>query len=167
MTGRQLEEFLYRAGYAGLIVFLSATVLEHVIQPSLDPSRHQISEYANGRGGALRTAGFLGWAASLASTGRLAATSARARVLPLLLYVAGTGILVTACFPTQTSAGDLPPGEPLSTTGAIHNLGSGITTAALLAAVLASSLSCVGTRRSHVGARRCSLSSWVLTSGCS
>lgn len=47
-------------------------------------------------------------------------------------------MLLTACFATQTSAGRLPPGITLSTQGRLHDIGSGLTSIALLAAVLLS-----------------------------
>jgi hypothetical protein len=47
-------------------------------------------------------------------------------------------MLLTACFATQTSAGELPPGVKLGVSGRLHDLGSGLATLALAAAVVAS-----------------------------
>ncbi len=47
-------------------------------------------------------------------------------------------MFVTATFATETSAGKLPPGVSLTTTGRLHDIGSGVTTVALLLAALLS-----------------------------
>jgi hypothetical protein len=135
----------YRAAVGTLLLFLGIVGVEHFAVPRLDPARHMISEYANGPGGALMVVGFLAWAASLASTAFLVASDARLSrrrapqaVVAVLLAVATVGMVLTASFATQTVAGALPPGVDLSTNGRLHDLGSGITTVGVFAAIVAS-----------------------------
>lgn len=52
-----------------------------------------------------------------------------------LLAIAAAGIVVTAAFPTQTSAGVLPAGVVRSAGGRLHDLGSGVAILALAAAM--------------------------------
>jgi hypothetical protein len=54
------------------------------------------------------------------------------------LALAATGMLITAAFATQTIAGQLPPGASLTLSGRLHDIGSGLTTVALLGAALLS-----------------------------
>lgn len=129
---------------AGLIAFAAIVALQHVLEPQLAPSRHQVSEYTNESAGALMVAGFLAWAASLVSTAILVWRTRDAWRRPIggwiiasLLVVAAVGIVGTACFATQTSAGVLPPGVERTLGGRFHDLGSAAATLALaLAAVI-------------------------------
>jgi MFS family permease len=124
----------------GLLAFLIAVFLEHLLASSLDPLRHQISEYVNSSSGPLMVLGFLLWALSLLATGLLTERCWGDRLLLTLLSVAALGIVVVALFPTETSAGELPAGSSLTTGGQLHNLGSGLTSLALLAAAVISIL---------------------------
>jgi hypothetical protein len=54
------------------------------------------------------------------------------------VLVAAGGLLLAASFATQTSAGQLQPGVSLTTTGRLHDGGSGIATIALLVGVILS-----------------------------
>lgn len=135
----------YRLGIGGLVTFVGIVLLEHALQPNLNPRTHEVSEYANGDPGWLMVVGFLSWSASLAATAALAATarrSQRSAILAgdrvVLLGVAAAGMLVTACFATQTSAGKLPVGVRLGTGGRLHDLGSGVATLALVGAAVVS-----------------------------
>ena len=56
-------------------------------------------------------------------------------------------MLVTAAFHTETVAGVIPVGRTLTTSGRLHDLGSGITTLALLAAAVLSARSLSHVRR--------------------
>src|SRR5688572_25242628 len=95
----------------GLGVFVVGVVIEHLVNPGLSPSRHQVSEYVNRDAGGLMVAAFLAWAASLAATVAWAGQiQPQPRLLMVSLVVASCGLFVAACFPTQTSAGELPPG---------------------------------------------------------
>ncbi len=135
-------------GVSGILLFLALTAAEHVIRPELSPATHQISEYANGRDGALMTAAFLLWSISLACTGSLAWRVGLGRSAGVALFVAAAGIAMTAAWPTQTSAGVLRPGETLGAAGRLHDIGSGIATFALLLAAIMSLRFCeAGLRR--------------------
>jgi hypothetical protein len=134
-----------RVAIAGLIAFVAIAAAEHVLEPQLAPSRHQISEYANSDTGALMVAGLLAWGVSLFATACVVWRDRGGRpgaaghvVLAALLVVAGTGIVLTAAFATQTSAGALPPGTRMTTSGRIHDLASGAATLALLGGVVTS-----------------------------
>jgi hypothetical protein len=137
-------------GVTGVAVFVAVTVAQHAVAPQLNPGQHTISEYANARAGWLMTAAFAAWSVSLAATaalahraGRsLAATVAHRRfwwdVLMLGLAVASAGLLVTAAFKTQTSAGALPTGVTRSLGGRLHDYGSAGALLALFMGVFAS-----------------------------
>lgn len=129
---------MWLAGMAGVFAFLGITAIEHVLRPELSPATHQISEYANGQHGALMTIAFVLWAVSLACTAGLAFLMERGRPIAAVLLVAALGIAVTAAFHTQTSAGVLRPGEVLHAAGRLHDIGSGVATLALAAAMVLS-----------------------------
>ena len=131
---------LNKMAFAGLIAFLACAAAEHLLSPSLDPARHQISEYVHTQTGAVMTIGFLAWAFSLAATALVVWREWRTAVLALLLVLASLGMLLTACFATQTSAGMLPPHTTLTTTGRLHDVGSGLTSVALLLAAIFSAI---------------------------
>ncbi len=120
----------------GLALFVAIVVLEHFLQPALDPASHQISEYVHGSTGWLMTAGFLSWSLSLAATGVLVGRLDGGAPMRLTLIVAAIGMLVTACFATQTVAGRLPAGVSIHTSGRLHDIGSGATSIALVVAAL-------------------------------
>jgi Protein of unknown function (DUF998) len=132
----------------GLLVFVGAVVAEHALVPGLSPLTHEVSEYANTRYGAPMVAGFLAWALSLAATVPLTFhTPRRGRAtaaLTGLLAIASVGLLLTACFHTQTSAGHLPAGVSASTAGELHNLASGVATIAFWLAAPVSLLAIPG-----------------------
>jgi MFS family permease len=109
-------------------------VVEHVLHPSLDPTTHEVSEYVHASAGWVITLGFLAWAVSLAATGWGVAVVWRSRLLSTCLWLAAAGLVLLSACPTETSAGKLPPGQSLTITGRIHDVGSGLTTLALLAA---------------------------------
>lgn len=115
----------------GLLIFAGCLLLEHLIESSLDPAHHQISEYANASSGEVMIAGFAAWSTSLFST----AMVVQPRLLRGLLLGASLGIALTAIFATEAVAGRIPAGETLTTTGRLHDLGSGVAGIALLMAV--------------------------------
>jgi MFS family permease len=127
-----------RCAVLGVLGYLAAVIAEHAIDPSLDPATHQVSEYVHGPAGALMTAGFVAWVISLGASGMLASLRLRARWVSVALRLAAIGMLITACFGTQTIAGRLPPGVSLTWSGRLHDIGSGATTVALFAAALLS-----------------------------
>jgi Protein of unknown function (DUF998) len=122
----------------GLAAFVTVTLLQHALVPRLSPARHMISEYANAKAGALMVAGFLAWSASLLATAAIARRAAVPHRAPLalLLGLAALGLLLVACFATQTSAGALPPGVHRTLGGRLHDAGSAVATLALLASAL-------------------------------
>jgi hypothetical protein len=126
---------LHRGERSLLAVFVLIVVLEHFLEPGLSPLRHQISEYANTRADWLIEIGFVSWALSLGLTSAYVdlhlERSALRLTLSLALGLAALGLLLTAAFHTQTSAGVLPRGVHLSASGRLHDWGSGITTLAL------------------------------------
>lgn len=121
----------------GLGAFIGIVVLEHFLEPSLNPLRHQVSEYANSPTGLLMVLGFVAWAISLIATSLLAKLQWEDRLVAALLAAAALGMVIVSVFPTETSAGDLPPGTHLTTAGKLHNLGSGLTSLALFGSALA------------------------------
>jgi hypothetical protein len=125
------------------LAFVLTVGLEHLLEPSLDPLRHQVSEYANSPSGGLMVLGFVLWAASLAATAQLVKRRWRDLLLALALSLAALGIAIAAAFATETVGGELSHGAELTTTGKLHNLGSGLTSLALIAAAVI-----VGLRRS-------------------
>jgi hypothetical protein len=130
-----------RVSLCGLVAFLVLVVIEHVVNPSLDPVTHQVSEYVHTPTGAVMTFGFLAWAVSLAALALVLFRSWRVPLLPSLLAVAAAGLVLVASFGTQTVAGELPRGVSLGAGGRLHDLGSGLTTAALLAAAVVTAAS--------------------------
>jgi hypothetical protein len=123
---------------AGVLAFVTIVVVEHLVESDLDPATHEISEYVHGSAGWLMIAGFVAWSLSLVALGIAVAPIARGRPVAVAVLVAAGGLLLAAFCATQTSAGQLPPGVSLTTTGRLHDLGSGIATIALLAAVILS-----------------------------
>ncbi len=119
-----------------LVLFITLLTAEHAINSELSPGRHQISEYVHGDGGWAMTAAFVAWAVSLGATA--VGVGRWSLVAGVLISVAAVGILVTASWATQTSAGELPPGVSVTMAGRLHNLGSGVASAALLAAAIVS-----------------------------
>ena len=125
-----------------LFAFALILGLEHLLEPSLEPLRHQVSEYANSPSGALMEFGFALWAASLAATALLVERRLRDRLLTAALSLAALGIAIAAAFATETVAGELPPGTELTATGRLHDLGSGLASLALVGGAIV-----VGIRR--------------------
>jgi Protein of unknown function (DUF998) len=141
-----IEHLAILAAVCGLAMFAAIVAVECAINPALDPARHEVSEYVHARLGVLMTVGFACWATSLAATSWAVLTRTGARLVAAGLGVACAGMLVTAVFATQTSAGRLPPGETLTPIGRLHDIGSGTTTVALLFAALLSLRSLKGQR---------------------
>ncbi len=132
------RERLRVAAVGGTLLFVSILLLEHFVDSGRDPATHEISEYVHGPAPALMVLGFVAWAASLAASMLLVLRAPDGTPVALALGLAALGIGLTAIFATQTSAGRLPPGVSLDTTGRLHDIGSGIATIALLVASLLS-----------------------------
>lgn len=118
-------------------MFVICLLVEHLLS-SLDPARHEISEYVHGSAGWVMTLGFAAWAVSLAASAIYVQRSLGSRVLAALLAVASVAVVIVACFATQTSAGSLPAGIALSFAGRLHDIGSGLASVALLASAVIS-----------------------------
>ncbi len=152
-----MREKLRVTSLAGLAVLVVVVLAEHLISPGLDPSQHTISEYVNARSGWLMKIGFAAWSLSLGALAVLVVSDAQGverrwawGVLAGLLALACAGLVVTAIFPTQTSAGVLPSGVARSTEGRLHDLGSGAALLALFGAVIAST---AAVELAHIGCR--------------
>jgi len=141
------------AAHVALGTFVAGVLLEHVLVSRLSPATHQISEYANDPdAGWVMTVGFVAWSVSLGCAG-LRARSSRSKAssaVSWLLLLASAAMLLTAAFHTQTVAGVVPVGHRLTTSGRLHDLGSGITTLALLGAAIVSAFAL----REHQAFRR-------------
>ncbi len=133
-----IERLAISVSVCGVVVFAAIVAVECVINPALDPARHEVSEYVHARLGPLMIIGFMCWAASLAAASWAVLRGTGARLVAAGLGIACADMLLTAIFATQTSAGRLPPGETLTTVGRLHDIGSGTTTVALLFAALLS-----------------------------
>jgi len=129
---------LVTSAATGVLAFVTIVVVEHLVESDLDPATHEISEYVHGSAGWLMTAGFIVWSLSLVALAIAVAPFPRGRPVVIASLVAAGGLLLAACFATETSAGQLPPGVSLMTTGRLHDVGSGIATIALLAGVILS-----------------------------
>ncbi len=138
MTQTATQEKTRALALACVLGFLSIVLIEHLADSSLNPAEHEISEYVHGPAGWLMSVGFVIWAISLAAAGIYALGCAHGKPVAFALFAAAVGVLITAGFATQTSAGRLPPGVMLSTSGRLHDIGSGVTTIGLLAAALLS-----------------------------
>lgn len=122
----------------GLLGFVACLVAEHALAANLSPARHEVSEYVHTETGAVMTVGLGLWAGSLAVSAAIAWRAWHSRVLASLLALGSFGIVLADCFATQTSAGALPPATHLTTTGRLHDIGSGLASLALLTAAIAS-----------------------------
>jgi MFS family permease len=125
-------------GAVGVVTFLFCLALEHLLHLSIDPTEHEVSEYARASAGWVMTVGFLAWAISLTATGWSVRQRWQDPILTACLFLAAAGLVLVASFATETSAGTLPPGRSLTTTGVLHDLGSGLTTLSLLSAAIVS-----------------------------
>jgi Protein of unknown function (DUF998) len=132
------------AALLGLVGFVAAAVVESFLNPHLDPATHEISEYAKTPTGWVMTVGFTFWALSMMLLA-WAVVTARVRraavlVLAFLLLAAAAGVIVLSALDTQTSAGRLPVGVRLTTSGRLHDVGSGLTSIALWLAAICAAL---------------------------
>jgi len=133
---------MHRIVRLGLAAFVGLVALEHLLRPDLPPGEHFVSEYANGWTGPVQTVAFLAWAAATGACAVLAARTPRrkiARALTVLALGAATvGLVMTALWPTETVAGELPVGVQRTPGGRLHDLGTLAILAGLLVAALAS-----------------------------
>ncbi|HET6509754.1 MAG TPA: DUF998 domain-containing protein [Baekduia sp.] len=124
--------------------FVACVAVAQIAEPERGPLRHQLSELVHGNAGWVMDVGLACWAIALglAATTVLAHPARSDRAIApgvaVLVGVAAIGVVVLALFPTQTVAGELPRGVARTTSGRLHDLGSGLVTAALAAAAIAS-----------------------------
>ena len=122
---------------AAAAVFLLLVGLLHLIKPELSPSWRFVSEYAIGRHGWVMTVAFFAWAVScamLALALRDHATTRRARIGRIILFVVSAALVVAGLFdqdPVTSKPGDA------TSHGLLHAIASmvgipGIPIAALL-----------------------------------
>lgn len=130
-----------RVALIGLATFATVISAEHGVHPELNPLTHQISEYATAPDGVLATAGFAAWSLSLAATAHVAWRTTSSMALAIPWALAASGMTIAALFATQTVAGVVPAGGHITLVGRLHDAGSGITTLAILCAMLVSASS--------------------------
>lgn len=121
-----------------LLGFVLLVALEHVLESQLNPLRHEVSEYARTGTAPVMIAAFALWAVSLAGTAALCIPEQK--MIAGGFTLAAAGMVIVACFHTQTSAGMLPPGAHLTAVGRLHDIGSGLTTGALALTAAGSTL---------------------------
>jgi Protein of unknown function (DUF998) len=133
-----------RVALAGVAAFVVLVAVEHPLRPDLPPGEHFVSEYAVGWTKPVQTVAFAAWAASM---GACAVLAARARppgrpvsrtVAVAALATAAAGGVLTVLFATQTVAGRLPAGVARTTAGRLHDFGTLLILAGLVAGALAS-----------------------------
>ncbi len=119
----------------GVLYFIMAVVILHLLRPDLNPITHAVSNYAAGSFGFLMTLAFfmlalsefaLAWglARSLASGRRTAAGVA-------LLNLAGIGLVVTGLFQSDINV----PRPPASASAVVHWTGAGVSFLSLMIAI--------------------------------
>ena len=139
----------------GLLAFVGLVALEHPLRGDLPARDHFISEYAAGSTHPLAIASFLAWGVGIGASAALG-WQRGLRAVPVLLGVAAAGTCVCAAFATQTVAGELPEGVVRTTAGRLHDQGTLLIFAGLLAAALWA-LRGVRTRRYRLGLLACAV----------
>lgn len=145
----------------GVALFLSITIVLHLLQPDLDPAGRFVSEYAPGPTGWLMNVAFVALAVALASFavafGRQLRPPFRSRAAGILFAVAALGILVSGAFNS-----DLQTDSVMTTSGAIHDLAGFAAFLTMLPAMVA----VAGRLRTHRPEHKLSLSltvhAWVV-----
>jgi hypothetical protein len=115
-----------------------------LLEPSYDPLRQQISEFVHTSAGTIVLAGFLAWGASLlflAGVVTGVSPSPGSRLLPraegAALVAAAFGLVLVTCFATDRGAEVAGAVTHRTTAGHIHDVGSGVVLAGILAAAVA------------------------------
>jgi hypothetical membrane protein len=112
----------------------------HLLRPDLDPTRHVLSEYANGGHGLIMTAVFYGTGVACAALGwRLRSALdwfGITGAVPALLMLAGAALIVSGVFEVGL------PDEPESAAEAIHSAASISAFVLMIAAMLLFALAC-------------------------
>jgi uncharacterized protein DUF998 len=130
---RQLA-WLALIAIGGIVYFVVAVLILHVLRPEYNPINHAVSNYAVGPYGYLMTAAFYALALSVFALALGLARSMvftnEARVAVMLLNIASVGMIVMGIFPGDVHA--LHP--PATITGVIHWTAAGVSFASIMIA---------------------------------
>jgi len=120
---------------AGVIYFIMAVVILHVLRPDLNPVTHAVSNYSVGPSGFLMTSAFFALALSECALACGLAGSLgpgrRARASVILLNLAAVGLVVTGLFRSDVNV----PHPPASASALVHWSGAGISFLSLMIAI--------------------------------
>ncbi len=123
------------ASSAGVLYFIIAVVILHLLRPDLNPVTHAVSNYAVGSFGLLMTSAFFMLAMSeFALAQGLVCSLARTRkaiVSVFLLRLAAAGLIVTGLFHSDVDV----PRPPASPGAFVHWTGAGISFLSLMIAI--------------------------------
>jgi hypothetical protein len=128
------HSWLALVAIGGILYFVVAVAILHVLRPDLNPIRRAVSNYTVGPFGLLMTAAFFTLALSefalALGFARLLTPSKGSYISVLLLNFAGTGMVMTGIFP-----GDVKSLHPPGTiTSLIHWIGAGLSFLSLMIA---------------------------------
>lgn len=127
-------EWLSLIAIVGIVYFVVAVLILHVLRPEYNPINHAVSNYAVGPYGYLMTAAFYALALSVFALAlglaRSMVLTNQARVALLLLNIASVGMIVMGIFPGDVHA--LHP--PATVTGVIHWTAAGASFASIMIA---------------------------------
>jgi uncharacterized protein DUF998 len=127
-------EWLSQIAIGGIVYFVVAIIILHVLRPEYNPINHAVSNYAVGPYGYLMTAAFYTLALSVFALAlglaRSMVLTNQARVALLLLNIASVGMIVMGIFPGDVHA--LHP--PATVTGVIHWTAAGASFASIMIA---------------------------------
>ena len=130
---RQLA-WLALIAIGGIVYFVVAVLILHVLRPEYNPINHAVSNYAVGSYGYLMTAAFYTLALSVFALAlglaRSIVLTNQARVALLFLNIASVGMIVMGIFPGDVHA--LHP--PATITGVIHWTAAGASFASIMIA---------------------------------
>jgi Protein of unknown function (DUF998) len=142
------------ASACGLGLFLALVAAQPLLAASYDPLRQGVSEFVHADGGRLVTVAFLAWAFSLLVLGHLVATEAGPRdgsrwmkVEGWAFAAAALGLFVVSIFDTDRGAERAAVVTDATTAGALHNVGSALTSVAIFAALTVEAVSRRRSRR--------------------
>lgn len=119
----------------GVLYFIMAVVVLHLLRPDLNPVTHAVSNYAVGPFGLLMTSAFfllaLGEFALAWGLARCLTSGRRAVVGVALLNLAALGLVVTGLFSSDVNV----PRPPASPSAVVHWTGAGISFLSLMIAI--------------------------------
>lgn len=132
------------ASALALGLFLLAVAVQPLLEPSYDPLRQEISEFAHTDYGAVVLVGFLAWGTSLGLLAGLVvhapSPSGRhraARLESIALVVAAFGLVLVTLFATDRGVEVAGVVTRHTVAGRLHDAGSALVAISILAAVLA------------------------------